>query len=246
MRLQQLTRTSRRWIRRVIYAGASCYCPCCGSRVKRFLPYPLGKPGRTPRLNARCPVCGALERHRLIVQYLRDRTNLWTAPNMRLLHVAPESHLTRMFRAAAHVQYVSIDLSKARRPRLRANLEQLAFRDATFDAIYCSHVLEHVPDDRQAMRELHRVLKPGGWAILQVPIIRETTYEDPTITSEVARLAAYGQHDHVRAYGRDYANRLAEAGFTVNIDAYVRSLPESERRRCGFMQSEDIYICRRS
>jgi len=246
MRLQQLTRTSRRWIRRVIYAGASCYCPCCGSRVKRFLPYPLGKPGRTPRLNARCPVCGALERHRLIVQYLRDRTNLWTAPNMRLLHVAPESHLTRMFRAAAHVQYVSIDLSKARRPRLRANLEQLAFRDASFDAIYCSHVLEHVPDDRQAMRELHRVLKPGGWAILQVPIIRETTYEDPTITSEVARLAAYGQHDHVRAYGRDYANRLAEAGFTVNIDAYVRSLPESERRRCGFMQSEDIYICRRS
>ena len=246
MRLQQLTRTSRRWIRRVIYAGASCYCPCCGSRVKRFLPYPLGKPGRTPRLNARCPVCGALERHRLIVQYLRDRTNLWTAPNMRLLHVAPESHLTRMFRAAAHVQYVSIDLSKARRPRLRANLEQLAFRDASFDAIYCSHVLEHVPDDRQAMRELHRVLKPGGWAILQVPIIRETTYEDPTITSEVARLAAYGQHDHVRAYGRDYANRLAEAGFTVNIDAYVRSLPESERRRCGFMQSEDIYSCRRS
>jgi SAM-dependent methyltransferase len=214
--------------------------------VKRFLPYPLGKPGRTPRLNARCPVCGALERHRLIVQYLRDRTNLWTAPNMRLLHVAPESHLTRMFRAAAHVQYVSIDLSKARRPRLRANLEQLAFRDASFDAIYCSHVLEHVPDDRQAMRELHRVLKPGGWAILQVPIIRETTYEDPTITSDVARLAAYGQHDHVRAYGRDYANRLAEAGFTVNIDAYVRSLPESERRRCGFMQSEDIYSCRRS
>jgi SAM-dependent methyltransferase len=240
----QVIRSAQRGLRRIQQVGGERFCACCQSQVRAFLPYPLNKPGRTPRQNARCPVCGALERHRLIVHYLRARTNLWTAPRLRLLHVAPESHLTRMFRAATHVHYVSMDLSKARRPRLRANLEQLAFRDASFDAIYCSHVLEHVPDDRRAMRELRRVLKPEGWAILQVPIIRDVTFEDPAITSEPERLAAYGQHDHVRAYGFDYRDRLNDAGFAVTVDPYVRTLPEPELARLGFMATEDVYLCR--
>ena len=127
---------------------------------------------------------------------------------------------------------------------MNANLEQLPFRDGSFDVIYCSHVLEHVASDRAAMRELRRVLAPGGWAILQVPIIRETTYEDASITSEAGRLAAFGQHDHVRAYGRDYPQRLAEAGFQAEADDYVRTIPERRRTRLGLRDTDPVFVCR--
>jgi SAM-dependent methyltransferase len=189
-------------------------------------------------------VCSALERHRLIVRYLEERTDFWNGQPKRMLHVAPESQIRHLFMRAPGVRYVSTDLA-LRRPMVQSDLTKLGFVDETFDVIYCSHVLEHVPEDVQAMRELRRVLRPGGWAILQVPIVREVTFEDPSVTTPEGRLAAFGQSDHVRAYGRDYVDRLRAAGFAVTIDPYVRELPERTRRRLGLMAHEDIYVCRR-
>ena len=85
------------------------------------------------------------------------------------------------------------------------------------DAIICNHVLEHIPDDRKAMKELRRVLKPGGWGILQVPIsyVLAATHEDPSIVTTEAREQAFGQYDHVRIYAKDYVDRLVGAGFKV-------------------------------
>jgi SAM-dependent methyltransferase len=125
------------------------------------------------------------------------------------------------------------------------DVTSIQYPDDCFDVIYCSHVLEHVPDDRAAIRELYRVLKPGGWAILQVPISADATFEDPTVTDPDARERLFGQDDHVRRYGPDYADRLAAAGFLVSVDGFVRELDDREITHFGLERSEDVYFCRK-
>jgi len=232
---------------RVRNFGLTRYCPCCKSHLRQFVPYPHPpRPGRRTRREARCPICGSLERHRLIVQYLEERTDFWNSAPKRVLHVAPERQIARIIRRATGVRYVSTDIESPR-AMVKADLMRLGFADNSFDIIYCSHVLEHVPDDGQAMRELRRVLRSDGWAILQVPVVRDRTYEDASITSEEGRLAAFGQHDHVRAYGPDYADRLRAAGFAVKVDNYLRDLSEATRMKLGLSEyNEDVHFCRRA
>ena len=114
-----------------------------------------------------------------------------------------------------------------------------------FDAVICNHVLEHVPDDRAAMRELRRILRPGGIAVLMVPFRPDRqTYEDPTIVDPEQRTAVFGQFDHVRLYGSDYLDRLREAGFEVDGDLYWKSLDEDEVVRYGLQRDEYLIIGR--
>ena len=196
------------------------------------------------RLSARCPVCGAHERHRLIWLYCHARTDLFDGRPKRLLHVAPEPCLTRELRRVDALEYVGADLER-RHATVRMDVTAILFGDASFDVILCNHVLEHVPEDRKAMRELLRVLKPGGWAIMQVPIKGETTQEDATVTSAAERTRLYGQHDHVRQYGRDYAERLRAAGFLVEVDPFAAGLTPSQRERYGVLADEELYRCAR-
>lgn len=95
------------------------------------------------------------------------------------------------------------------------------------------------------MREFFRVLKPDGWALLQSPVDlnRQTTYEDPSIMAPYEREKVFGQADHVRIYGRDYTDRLQEAGFNVRLEGFVRRLPAELIRRSGVFLDEDIYVC---
>lgn len=227
----------RKFVNRITNLGTERYCPCCRASVRRFLPYGLER-----REEARCPVCAALERHRLIWLYFTQKTDLFDGTPRKMLHVAPEPQLSRHFSSKEYIDYLSADLMDPR-AMVKMDITDIQFPDNTFDVIYCSHVLEHVPDDRNAMREFYRVLKPGGWAILQVPITAETTFEDPTVTSPEERERLFGQHDHVRRYGPDYKDRLADAGFSVKVDGFVRALDEKEIARMGLMQSEDVYFC---
>jgi SAM-dependent methyltransferase len=105
-------------------------------------------------------------------------------------------------------------------------------------------VNEHVHDDVGAMKELYRILKPNGWAIVQVPIdpTLEKTFEDPTIVSPDERRAAYGNSEHVRLYGRDYKDRLEPAGFSADVDDFVRTLSADEVQRYGLMSIEDVFF----
>ena len=238
-------RATRTLVRRAQFVGTRRYCACCGSYLRSFAACPRPpRPGRTTRADALCPVCGALERHRLAVKYLKTRTDLWDGRPKRLLHVAPERQLSALLARIPQATYVSVDLM-SKRAMVRADVTRLSFPDQCFDVIYCSHVLEHVPDDAAAMRELRRVLQPSGWAILQVPVLRDMTFEDASITTPEGRLAAFGQHDHVRMYGKDYADRLRAAGFSVMVDSFAAELPEPLRRRWGVAASEDIYLCQR-
>ena len=189
-------------------------------------------------------MCGALERHRLIVLYLTRRTDLFSGDRKKLLHIEPEAQLSRLLQKADCIDYLSADLSSPN-AMVKMDVTNIQYPDDCFDVIYCSHVLEHVSDDRGAIREFYRVLKPGGWAILQVPISADATFEDPSVTDPDARERLFGQDDHVRRYGHDYADRLAAAGFLVSVDGFVRELDDREVTRFGLERSEDVYFCRK-
>lgn len=213
-------------------------CPCCGGRFAAFESH-----GRVPRPGARCPGCGALERHRLLFLFLGARTDFFTS-ELKVLHFAPEGCFHRWFKRLPNLDYTSADLM-APHAMERVDITRIPWREGTFDAVLCSHVLEHVPDDRTAMAEVLRVLKPGGWAILHVPIDRKRaeTYEDDRIVTPEGRERHFGQHDHVRWYGRDFATRLEEAGFEVREEAFAAALPAEDVRRFGLRTLERIHLC---
>jgi SAM-dependent methyltransferase len=222
-------------------SAAEVLCPLCDGRFEQFLPTDFGVRRRPSAL---CPRCRSLERHRLLWLYLQRKTNFFERM-MRVLHFSAEPALERRVRGLPKIQYVTADL--ARKAMVKTDITAIAFADETFDAILCMHVLEHVQDDRRAMRELLRVLKLGGWAILQVPI-NETggpTLEDPAATTPEDRLRIYGQRDHVRLYGSDYHDRLAACGFDVTVDPFARDLDEETVKTYGLLRSEDVYFCRK-
>jgi len=224
------------WGFSLLYSGYRVSCPICGGHFRKFLSV-----GVKPRPNAQCPRCGSLERHRLLWLYLKDRTGLF-ADNLRLLDIAPIDCLQRKFRAMRNLDYISVDLESPL-TMVKMDVTDMQYPNNHFDCIICYHVLEHVPDDRKAMGEILRVLKPGGWAILQVPILRDKTFEDPSVTAPEDRERVFGQRDHVRVYGLDYKNRLELAGLNVKIDDYVTQLGDDAIRKYGLMKDEDIYFC---
>jgi SAM-dependent methyltransferase len=157
-----------------------------------------------------------------------------------MLHVAPEPALSARLRRLPNLNYLSADLFDPK-AMVKMDITDIRYPEHSFDLIYCSHVLEHVSDDRKALSEFWRVLKPGGKAILMVPILGEITFEDPSITDPVERERAYGQHDHVRSYGRDFAQRVAEAGFEVTLHKPSSLAGETEIERMGLPPEETIF-----
>jgi predicted SAM-dependent methyltransferase len=199
------------------------------------------------RANARCPNCGARDRQRHLWLYLERRTNLFS-DRLRVLHFAPERIFEEKLRPQSNLDYVSTDLARARAD-VKADITDLPFPDDSFDVILCSHVLEHVVEDRKAMRELYRVLRRGGWALVLVPIdfSRDETFEDPTIVAPADRERAFGQADHVRVYGRDFKARLEEAGFTVRVENFRDELGESQDQRYVLRpRKPDLHLCLKS
>lgn len=185
-----------------------------------------------------------MERHRHLWLFLRERTDLFARP-LRLLHFAPEAVFRAKLEALPELAYVTADLAVGR-ASVRADIMRIPFADASFDAILCNHVLEHVPDDKQAMGELLRVLRRGAWAVVQVPQRSRMpeTREDPQVIEPRERERLYGQRDHLRQYGADYAERLAAAGFEVYAERFGDGLPAERRARHG-LKSEIIHLCRR-
>jgi len=214
-------------------------CPICGSCCESFLPF-----GEIQRENALCPKCHSLERHRLLWLFLANKTNIFTSPSFKVLDIAPVPFLAERIKEIPTIDYLSIDL---RSPHAMQHMDitELTLPDNYFDGILCCHVLEHIPDDRKAISELYRVMKPGGWGIFQVPLKPglEKTIEDLAISDPQLRLHLYGNEDHVRYYGRDYQERLESAGFEVRVDPFARSLQPADAQRFALTQEEDIYYC---
>lgn len=222
----------------IVYGGTDRYCPVCDKYFSRFR-----SSGNVVRHDAQCLNCGALERHRLLWLYLSQKTNLFDGEPKTVLHVAPEPCLEAKLKKHLKGGYLTADLYNPS-AMVKMDITEIEYPNESFDVIYCSHVLEHVPDDKKALRELFRVLKTSGWAILLVPITVDVTYEDPTIVTPEGRLEAFGQDDHVRRYGRDYADRLRDAGFTVEVVEVTDLATPEEAVRMGLTPaSGEIYHC---
>ena len=227
-------------VRRCAYAGSKRYCPTCDRTARKFLAF-----GNPPRPDARCPFCGSLERHRLAILFFRQKTEIFEGKVNRFLHIAPEPAFEKLFAPAIGDGYLTADLMM-NHVMERMDITDIQYPDASFDAIYCSHVLEHVPEDRKAMREFFRVLRPTGWAVLNVPITADTTVEDLSITDPAERLRLYGQHDHVRRYGPDYLARLEEAGFVVEVYSPGDLLSAPEIERFGMATGAgEVFFCKK-
>ena len=225
-------------VRAVPHYGTGRDCPVCGKSAKRFLPY-----GGIRRPDAQCPHCGALERHRYLWIYFTEHTDLFDGKDKKVLHVAPEECFEQRFKTRLGNSYITADLISPR-ATVKMDITDIQYPDETFDVIYCSHVLEHVVEDRKAMGEFYRTLKNDGWAVLLVPISRETTFEDPSINDPEARLAAFGHRGHVRRYGKDYVDRLRETGFKVSIIAVDEIVPKKDAERMGLtFASGKVYHC---
>lgn len=146
-----------------------------------------------------------------------------------------------------NLEYTSADLFSPI-VDVKADILDLPFEDNTYDVIICNHVLEHIVDDRKAMSELYRVMKSGGWGIVQVPMKNslEKTYEDFTITDPKERQKHFGQYDHVRWYGMDYFDRLKSVGFETEINFYSQKFSEAEIKRFGLNKNEILPVVRKA
>jgi len=235
------------------YAGIKFKCPLCGFHFRKGLPF-----GSTEKIwkekkivpggyrpNARCPRCGSLDRLRHVFLYLKNKTRVLT-DELRILHVAPEVYLAEVLRSNKKIDYVSVDLDP-KKALMQMDITNIKFDDNSFNVIICSQVLEHIPDDKKALCELYRVLKPGGFAILQVPIseVLEKTFEDPQVTTDEMRLKTYGQTDHVRIYGQDYCERLQSVGFEIELYRYADENKHNDAKKYALVENEKLVIAKK-
>lgn len=220
-------------------SGNEVTCPVCNHSYKKFLPY-----GRIARANALCPTCLSLERHRLMWLFLKEKTDFFTAP-LRVLHVAPEHCFIERFEGLKNLDYITADIESPL-AKVKMDVHDIPFPENSFDVVFCNHVLEHVEDDLRACAEFNRVLKPSGWGILQSPVYPiEKTLEDKNITDAAERERMFGQRDHVRKFGKDYAERLRKSGLKIEENKFVKEIQLEIVKKYALPANEVIFVCRK-
>ena len=215
--------------------------PIDGKSFRKLLPYGY----QNQRKNALSPSTLSLERHRLLWLYLQNETDFFTTQKIqKVLHIAPEQCFYKRFQNQKNLDYLTSDLDSPLAD-VKADICNLPFESKQFDIIFCNHVLEHIADDKKAMQELYRVLKPGGWGIFQVPqdMNRNETFEDESITDKDERTKIFGQYDHVRIYGADYFDRLRAVGFNVQEVDYTKKIAPELVERYALQKGEILPVC---
>ena len=209
------------------------------------------------RPHYRCPWCNSSDKERLVWLFLLKRKLISGEKKISVLHVAPEKNTRKRILSRQNIEYISGDMFSGDERYNPTRYEGAVYLDITdmsqfpenrFDLIICNHVLEHVPEDRQAMKEIGRVLRPGGYAILQVPVSRTiwNSIEDISLNTDNQRLLSFGQSDHVRIYAEhDYVKRLEGVGLNVEIVSPEAFLNKDEIVSTGINKDEKIYILKK-
>ena len=225
----------------ILFRGNKFKDPINGKSYRKFLPYGYVK----QRDNALCPGTLSLERHRLLWLYLNNETNFFSK-TLKVLHIAPEQCFYNLFKNLKNINYTTFDLNSPLAD-IKGDICNLPFKENSFDFILCNHVLEHINDDKKAMKELYRVLNKNGTAILQVPINQKSrkTFEDSSIVDKKERIEKFGQYDHIRLYGLDYFKKLESFGFKVDPLKYSKEFTESEIIKYGLLKDEIIPVCKK-
>ena len=217
-------------------------CPLCGNEIPMFLP-------SVSREKFYCPKCGSMDRHRLVWLYLKNYTDIFSR-KINLLHFAPEARMYHMLEQCETIEYHPVDLMEGPRVKELVDMCSIPYPDNTFDVIYNSHVLEHIPDDLKAMSELYRCVKPaseGGFVLVMVPLFRslDYTFENEDYDTDELRLKYFGQEDHVRKYGMDIIDRLESVGFEVE-EIYCKDFfDENIINNFGLYKFETMFICKK-
>lgn len=225
----------------IILKGNKYTDPIDGKSFRKFLPYGYNN----QRANALSPSTLSLERHRLLWLFLKNETNFFEEKQIKkLLHVAPEQIFYKIFRKQKNIEYITTDLHSPL-AEVKADICNLPFENNLFDYIFCNHVLEHIQDDKKAMQELYRVLKPGGMAIIQVPqdLNRDETFSDDSITDSRERSKIFGQYDHLRIYGKDYFDKLRDVGFRVQEENYIKKISATDVEKYCLQKNEILPVC---
>lgn len=225
----------------ILFRGNKFTDPINGKSYRKFIPYGYVK----QRDNALSPGTLSLERHRLLWLYLNNETNFFSK-TLKVLHIAPEQCFYNLFKNLKNINYTTFDLNSPLAD-IKGDICNLPFKENSFDFILCNHVLEHINDDKKAMKELYRVLNKNGTAILQVPINQKSskTFEDSSIVDKKERIEKFGQYDHIRLYGLDYFKKLESFGFKVDPLKYSKEFTESEIIKYGLIKDEIIPVCKK-
>lgn len=199
--------------------------------------------GSIRREHVLCPSCGTVERHRLLYLFLRDQTSFFTA-SLSVVHFSPNPGLYALFSRQTNLQYTAFNRAPDNgKTPLEIDLAHTGLPDSHFDVAICYHVLEHVKEDRKAMSELYRILKPSGWAVAQVPTRDGDTLEDPRYDTPELRAKHYGQSNHVRYYGEDdFVRRLESAGFNVVVVQPALNCSDDMIETYRLVRNEKIYL----
>lgn len=226
---------------RIKYTGSTVMCPCCQSKFGEFAPF-----GNNKRKNAWCPKCEGLERHRLLWLYFEQKTNIYKKP-LKVLHIAPETIFFTHFIKQPNIEYYPVDIFPNLYPKGTKYFDLLhpSHPENSFDVIICNHVFQYIEEDKKAMENTFKLMKPGGWGVMQVPIdtTRQITYEDNSITDPLEREKIFGLKEHVRYYSYDYADKLRIAGFKVLVDDFTSQFTDEEIYKYGFWKGDSVYYC---
>src|ERR1039458_994370 len=245
--------SSLRWKWNAIQHSRRCYG--CRHTFGHFHPFRDGLKACSPFIlqldvigsdvkNFGCPYCDCHDRIRHLLMYF-DRLHFWDKmKGASVLHFAPEGELSRRIEQCGPRVYCKADLHPAGPAVEKIDLMAIPFQNGTFDVAICNHVLEHVPDDAAALRELRRVLRPGGCAVLQTPYSRRLTHTfcDSGIDTDELRLWFYGQEDHVRLYGRDLFDRISETGLLISAHTHASLLADLDPMYYGVNRDEDLVL----
>ena len=237
------------------YKGSEYFCPYCGNSFRKMLPGGFDLPvlkemkivGGGYRNNLVCPRCYSVDRDRMIYLFLDEKTDIFTSP-YKVLHIAPEGCIRALLTSLPHLDYHSgVKYHEGYYYNRNVNIldvTKLPYEDESFDVVICNHVLEHIEDDSKAIAEIYRILKPPGWAILQVPISLklEETFHDPSVKTKEERERVFGQFDHVRIYGQDYPRILQRQGFKVKHYSPFDEVPQEELKKYALNPDELLYV----